>query len=93
MEAVLVSPEDGLAFRLSPNMFWTQTNAKGEQDIAVLDSLTIKSSGYRTIAGGIGISIEANSELAELHRMCNDVMQSDSCEFGVPCSNIQLTAR
>ena len=93
MEAVLVSPEDGLAIRLSPIMFWTQTDAKGEQDIAVLDSPTTKSSGYRAIAGGSGISIEANSELAELHRMCNDATQSDSCEFGVPCSKIQLTAR
>lgn len=93
MEAILVSPEDGLAIRLSPNMYWTQADAKGEQDIAVLDSPSAISSGYRKIAGGSGISIEENSELAELHRMCNDAMKSDSCEFGMPCSKIQLTAR
>lgn len=93
MEAVLVSPEGGLAVRLSPMMFWTQADAKGEQDVALLDSPFTKSCGYRTIAGGRGVSIEANSEHADLYRMCNEAMLSDGCEFGVPCTKVQLTAR
>lgn len=93
MEAVLVSPESSLAIRLSPNMFWTQADAKGEQDIALLDSVSSKSSEYRTVVGGLAISTGTDSELSALHQMCNQAMQSDSYEFGVPCTKIQLTPR
>ena len=93
MEAVLASPEHGFVFRLAPMMFWSNPDARGDQTIAVLDTLSQSSSAYRTIEGGGSISVDADSDLSDLHQMCLETQQTDACEFGAPSTKIQMTSR
>ena len=93
MEAVLVAPERQLAIRLAPMMFWTDADARGDQTIAVLDSISPDGTEYRTIARGETISIDADSDLSALHRMCLDAQTSDACDLETPCTHIQVNAR
>jgi hypothetical protein len=93
MEAVLVSPELKLAIRLSPFLFWTLIDARGEQTVAFLDSTSPDTSNYGMIAGGGAISISAASDLAELHRMCINASTSDACDGSAVCKGIQVTVR
>lgn len=90
MEAVLVSQELKLAIRLSPFMFWTQMNARGEQTVASLDSTDSKKSEYIAIADGNPISINSSSDLADLHQMCMDAKENDAFDASSPCIEINL---
>lgn len=91
IEVVLAAPESGLIFRLTPMMFWSDFHSRGDLTIGVLDSISQTTSDYREIEGGGAISVDAESELAELHSLCLEAQKSDYQESCLPSGQIQLT--
>lgn len=92
LEAVLVEPDVGKVMRLSPFMFWTPRDPRGENSVALFDSFDGKAVSYRTVEGGAHLSVDSEHELNELFNKCNEFWNTDPADDSPVCIEANFRA-
>jgi hypothetical protein len=91
LEAVVANVNSGEILRLSPFIYWTPRDTRGEKSVAMLDMFDGAIASYRSVEGGQQFDITSSSELRELQERCASISQFDPADSTVLCQSLGLS--